>query len=215
MKSIKQFYSDLVASSDNVTVFELGACDGHHTKELSFLAGEKLTKLVAFEAAPYNWPKLVGFGDRVEIFHGAVSDRDGTCKLWLSSGQGYYGSSSIREPMKHKEVWPNCKFDSFVDVECITLDSAAKKFGVDALDFIWCDIQGAERDAIKGGGSILAKTKYFYTEVSEMEHYKGQLLKGGFVSNLEQATGVNWVMEHDFGGDAYGGDCLFRNLSLT
>jgi len=215
MNEIEKFYSDLVSDSSAVTVFELGACDGNHTAMLERIAGDKLALLVSFEAAPYNWDRLPKLSEKVKFFKGAASDRDGFCDLWLSSGPGYHGSSSIREPKKHKEVWPNCKFESRVEVECITLDSAAKRFGVDAIDFIWCDIQGAERDAITGGASILAKTKYFYTEVSEMEHYQGQLLKADFVSHLEAKTGVGWVMEKDFGGDQFGGDVLFRNLKIT
>ena len=49
------------------------------------------------------------------------------------------------------------------------------KFEIEKIDFIWADVQGAEEDLIKGGLKSLNNiTKYFYTEFSNEELYKGQ-----------------------------------------
>lgn len=210
MTTIEEFFKQLTSQVHPITVFELGACDGYHTRKLIQDAGGKVGSWVAFEAAPYNWPKLENLPPVVKLIKGAVAAKDGVCQLWLSSGPGYYGSSSILEPKLHTEVWPDCKFEERVEVPCFTMDTVSKSFGIGAVDFVWCDIQGGERDAITGGATILKNTRYFYSEVSDAELYTGQLLRKDFADHLSSVTGVKWVMEHDFGGDA-----LFRNTSLT
>ncbi len=209
MNTIEEFFKKLTEQGASITVFELGACDGYHTRKLIGEANGKISKWVAFEAAPYNWPKLESLPPVTHLIRGAVAAKDGMCQLWLSSGPGYYGSSSLLEPKLHTEVWPDCKFEQRVEVPCFKLDTVANLFGIRAVDFVWCDIQGGERDAITGGASILKNTRYFYSEVSDAELYSGQMLRKDFADHLSSVTGVKWSVERDFGGDV-----LFRNESI-
>jgi hypothetical protein len=60
------------------------------------------------------------------------------------------------------------------------LDTWFQSSGLDRIDFVWADVQGAEGDLILGGKETFNKhVKYFYTEYSNMELYENQL-------NLEQ-----------------------------
>jgi len=47
--------------------------------------------------------------------------------------------------------------------------------GIDFIDFIWADVQGAEVDLIRGAETTLARTRFFYTEHSNQELYEGQI----------------------------------------
>jgi hypothetical protein len=83
-------------------------------------------------------------------------------------------SGSIKNPKEHLNLHPWCKFDNTIEVPTIKLDDWAKKNEVEAVDFIWMDVQGAERDVLRGGQELLQRTRFLYTEYSERELYEGQ-----------------------------------------
>jgi hypothetical protein len=84
------------------------------------------------------------------------------------------------------------------------LDTWAQQQGIGAIDLIWADVQGAEGDLIAGGKATLAKTRYFYTEYSNDEWYKGQ-------PKLQQLSQMldNFVIVRRFAMDV-----LFKNAAL-
>jgi hypothetical protein len=90
-------------------------------------------------------------------------------------------------------------------VESVTLDTHCAQHNINKIDFIWMDVQGAERDVFDGAKSILQKTRYIYTEFANSNDYDGQF-------NLEQLhnqLGANWeILEN------YGGDVLFKNNAV-
>jgi len=63
-----------------------------------------------------------------------------------------------------------------VEVDCIRLDTLCDTLGIDVIDFIWVDLQGAELLALQSAGTLLEKTRYIYTEVSHRPLYHGQCL---------------------------------------
>jgi len=100
----------------------------------------------------------------------------------MSSGQeseimpeGWDCSGSIRKPKNHLKVHPWCKFEKNIVIETKTLDTWCREQGIDRIDFIWMDVQGAEIDVIRGARNALKKTRYLYTEYSNKELYEGQL----------------------------------------
>ncbi len=60
----------------------------------------------------------------------------------------------------------------------ITLDRHLEKYGLKGktIDFIYCDIQGAEKQMIAGANESLKKTRYLYTEYSNSEDYENQAI---------------------------------------
>nr|VFK11674.1 MAG: methyltransferase, FkbM family [Candidatus Kentron sp. LPFa] len=54
------------------------------------------------------------------------------------------------------------------------LDTWRREQGIDTVDFIWMDVQGAEMDVFRGGANTLARTRYLYTEYNDRELYEGQ-----------------------------------------
>jgi FkbM family methyltransferase len=151
-------------------VVELGSYRGEDTAWLARLPG---VTVYAFEPDPRNDqpPRR-----NVVLHRAAIAQRDGRGPLILSErgwGQEWTHSSSIRQPKNHLVRYP-VTFGRSVEVEFVTLDSFYRRHGLDVIDFIWADVQGAEIDMIRSGRAALAHTRYLYTEYSDDKLYEGQ-----------------------------------------
>jgi len=72
------------------------------------------------------------------------------------------------------------------------------------VDFIWADVQGAEENLINGAKDTLKNTRYFYTEYSDEELYRGQINKSRI---LRMIPGFSIVKD-------YGNNILLKNTSI-
>ena len=171
---------------DNPTILEIGCNDGTHTKW--FLDIFPNAKIFCFEPDPRAYRRFIESvnADQIQLFNMAISDTDGEIDFFMSSGtppsdaakslaQDWDLSGSIKKPKLHLEKHPWCNFDNTIKVKTMKLDSWAAENKVNAVDFIWADVQGSERELISGGKYALEKTRYFYTEYSEKELYEGQI----------------------------------------
>jgi len=73
------------------------------------------------------------------------------------------------------EEMPRITFAAKQDVQIRRLDSVTRDLGLDKIDLIWADVQGAEADLICGARQTLKTTRYFFTEFSDRELYSGQI----------------------------------------
>jgi FkbM family methyltransferase len=149
---------------------ELGAHDGSDT---AWMAALPDVVIHAFEPDPRNHPPPLA---NVVLTRAAVSDRDGRIPFILSDtgwGQPWTYSSSIRQPKNHLRRYP-VTFGETIEVDSVSLDCYAGHHGLNIVDFIWADIQGAEGDMIEGARKLLSRTRYLYTEYSDEELYQGQ-----------------------------------------
>lgn len=121
------------------------------------------------------------------------------------------GSSSIKESLSHSKQWPWLTFDKTVDVRVIRLDDWAEENGIDAVDFIWMDVQGAERDVIQGGARTLRRTKYVSVEYGATTAYQGAMDREETVRIFEE-YGFEVVPEHS--DEKKVGDLLFMNNNV-
>jgi hypothetical protein len=62
---------------------------------------------------------------------------------------------------------------------------------------MWVDVQGAEDLVFSGAKETLKRTRYVYTEYSNVELYENQLN----LNQLLKLFGDSWEIVHDFGGD--------------
>ena len=101
------------------------------------------------------------------------------------------------------EFWPwmTCKQ---IVVPTMTLDTWAATNNVDHIDFLWVDVEGATHLLIEGGSNILAKTRYFYTEVRAWARLEGECLKPDVIRLLPDFELI----------EDYGQDILLRNKKL-
>jgi FkbM family methyltransferase len=149
---------------------ELGAHCGTDTTWLADLPG---VTIHAFEPDPRNHQPA---RTNVTLHRAAIAEHDGRGPLILSRegwGREWTYSSSIKAPKNHLHRFP-VTFGAPVEVELVTLDSFCRERGLDVIDLIWADVQGAEGELIRGGRRALRRTRYLYTEYSDDELYEGQ-----------------------------------------
>lgn len=126
------------------TIIEMGACLGFY-----MLLEAKAKKVYAIEADPHNVEimskstKCNGYSN-VEIFNYAVSSKDGITKFKTSAGRSDRGRLSLKGD---------------IEVESIRLDTFVKQNGIDRVDLIRCDIEGAEAKMVAGGLKTLESMK--------------------------------------------------------
>lgn len=205
---IFKHFERIISESESPNIIELGAYDGEDTKTMLELLGNKKYRYHLFEPNRNLlfelFINLAPYKNRIEIFNAAIGNSIGIVKFFISSGENY-ASSSIREPYLVYKTWPDMKF---IKDWCtiITLDYHIDNMNMQSeiIDFIWADIQGAEVDLINGGEKTFNKVRYFYTEYSEIEFYKGEI---GLQSILDMLPDFEMV-EKD------GGNMLLRNKKL-
>jgi len=200
-------YIERVVQKRNATFLEIGACDGTETRKFLLALqsqGHYDFTFYCFEPDPRHADTLTLIAGENRFIKKAVGCSDGTVPFYQSFGEGnelYYGSSSIRLPKLVLTAWPDMQFRALT-CESITLDTFCAQKGIQQIDFIWADVQGAERDLIAGGQWALAHTNYFYTEYCDGELYDGELTLAGIASRLPDFKLIeNWNT----------GDALFQH----
>ena len=178
----KEFIYRLVSRPDP-TILEIGCNDGSNT--LWFLEAFDSPKIFCFEPDPRaasRFRKKIGERPEVSFCEYAIGNKDGEETFYMSGGQeteempeGWDYSGSIRKPKNHMLVHPWCTFEKNIIIQTKTLDTWCAEQGIDRVDFIWMDVQGAEIDVIRGGRNALRNTRFLYTEYSNKELYEGQL----------------------------------------
>jgi len=108
----------------------------------------------AVEPSPDNYQRLVanlrlnGL-DRVVTTQAAMSDRAGTASLF----QPTYNHSGHPSMARHEGLCDS------VTVEATTLDEYCQRSGLDGLDFIKVDVEGAEMLVFRGGERLLSSDR--------------------------------------------------------
>jgi FkbM family methyltransferase len=172
MSGIYDFLAEKFGQPDGARVFfELGAHIGTDTIRLAAFPG---VTLHTFEPDKENiGPDL----PNVIFNRAAIAAHDGEVQFHPSEWRGeveWTMSGSIHRPTGHLSAYPDVEFGAPISVPAITLDTYVREHRIEHIDFIWADIQGAERDMILGGREALARTRYLYTEYWNTPLYEGQ-----------------------------------------
>lgn len=175
------------------TILDIGCNDGSET--ITFLSIFPEARLYCFEPEPRAQQHFLRAvrSTRATLVRSVVGSVDGTVTFHQSSGlpneesarsrpEGWDYSGSIRKPKLHLKHHPWCLFQSSIEVPSTRLDTWAR--GVPLIDLIWADVQGAEVDLVKGGLETLCRTRFFYTEIDELEMYEGQINLHGLLAML-------------------------------
>jgi len=188
-------------------VFEIGAHIGTDTVTLAALPGATVH---AFEPDPRNnLPTL----PNVVFNRAAIGARDGEAEFTPSAKRGEWDwtcSGSLRRPKEHLRSWPTVTFGDPIRVQVVTLDTYCREHGIDVIDFVWADVQGAEADMIRGGLETLKRTRYLYTEFSWKELYEGQVNLDGILALLP-----GWRVVQVFPSPEDYGDVLLENTEMV
>lgn len=117
--------------------------------------------------------------DCVTVHNTAIAACDGQSEFYPSTGafagvSDWTASGSLRRPSAHQLLHPGIRFKKSINVEVRRLDTWVKEHGIELIDFVWMDVQGAEADVIEGALEVLPQIRFVYTEYSDLELYEGQ-----------------------------------------
>ncbi len=192
----------LLADIENPVILEIGANTGSTTAEM--IAAIPNAVIHSFEPDPVcisSFKSLHSRDPRIFLHETAIGNVNGEINFFRASNGA---SGSIKKPKEHIKLFPEVSFDGGWVCKIARLDDFCSENGIDRVDFIWTDVQGAEGDLIFGGLNTIKRAKYFYTEYCEYELYEGQL---GLAKIFD-------LLGPDFGiSRRFHWDCLFQNNS--
>ena len=165
---------------DDPTIVEAGSFKGQDTIKMALCwpkgtvhAFEPVPQL--FEELKYNTAHL----PNVHCYQLALSNKNGTATFWTSEHPKKPGTPSQAGsllPPKERLSWSNIQFKDTIEVQTITLDSWAKQYKIDHVDFLWLDLQGYELYVLQASPTILTTGSTLHTEVQFVQAYEGHPL---------------------------------------
>jgi len=158
------------------TVVDAGAHRGSFTD--AFLQLHRPQRLVLVEAIPDLADKLrsrYATRPEVSIVAVALSDRIGEAQFELNQHEA---SSSLLPINPRNAEWfrRDLSVRTIVRVPTLTLPALMEEQGLQTIDLLKLDLQGAERLALTGGDAVLDRVRVIYTEVFFERLYTGAWL---------------------------------------
>lgn len=184
-------------------ILDIGSRDLEQSIEFYTIYPE--SKIYAFEPnqSQYNICKNLAqnYSDRIEVFDLALSDKNGTSDFYITHGN--IGASSLLKPwdIPFASNTPVSK----TQVNTITLDSWMLDRGIDKIDVIWMDVQGAELSVLKGL-STLKSVSYIHCEASQVPYYENHTVKNELETYLKDngfELEFNLAVGHPYGEGDY------------
>ena|GEM_PF-2117473 len=143
-------YGNVVMKKGDI-VFDLGANQG----SFSAVASQRGCRVFAFEAMPdtieLSLSKTAALNENINICNFAVWDKEETLEFSFMSNHS--GSSRCDTLLEKKQRVS--KYRKPVSVSAITLDYFVERNGLERVDFIKADIEGAERNMLRGATRVL------------------------------------------------------------
>lgn len=201
-------------------VFDVGAHVGYVSAFYRKAFPE--AEIHCFEPTPETREALqrhLGGDARVHVHGTALSDREGEADFHVDNRTFAGGANSLlpHTPAFH-EAHPRARYER-IRVPCTTLDAEAGRLGIDRIDVLKLDVEGAELKVLAGGEALLRGSRIglIDMEVRVLPDFEGQPL-------LEDA--IRWLRARDhvlynlypFAEDAKGqalfGNALFLGRAL-
>jgi len=215
MMEIHEKFIEIIARSVAPVVLEFGACEGEDTMRMTehLISTGKPFIYHAFEPNDslnddfYNRNRRYVYEKLIQHFNIAIGDLDGEIDFHISSGKkmhhghvvdSYHGSSSIKKPVNVLRDYPEMSFVT-KRVPIVKLDThyANSELSARMIDFIWADVQAAEKDMIRGGiKTFTNRVRYLYTEYCDGNLYDDKTNINDILKLLP-----NYEVVKDFGGD--------------
>jgi len=204
--TVHEYIRDSIIGIETPILVNIGAerGDGETT---DFCTVAPHGKVYSIEADPRTYallePRMNQFPN-LKTFNIAIANKNEMTTFYLSGGpnpaEPYHpwtsASNLFSRERDHSGNYYPWMTSEPIQVQCRTLDSWAEENGVDHIDFLWVDIEGATHLLIEGGQNILAKTKWFYTEAFDWQRYDGEGLKKDIIALVP-----NFELVADYGND--------------
>jgi FkbM family methyltransferase len=190
-----------VRPDDISQIVIVGAHEAHEINRL--LKVYRRASFLCFEPNPATFKRLAekfaGF-PQVRASDKALGKRPGTARFFemTMAGNGSLLEPDVEEWLRFTQLNKSDVVSFEVTVSTLDKETA----GLDKIDLLWMDVQGAEGDVLAGGVEALARTKAVFLEVALVRSaYKGTLLFPG-LSDLLRRHGFLCV---GLGLDAWSG----------
>jgi len=215
-----QYANQYFKNPDDVSViFDVGSL--HCLESIEFSKKYKNARIFAFEANPDSYQVCLENTkdiDNITVINQAVNDYNGTCTFypinpdetvtpWFDGNRGASSLYKSNGSYDHIERY----VQNELEVPCTRLDTFCEENGIDRVDLMWMDLQGAELIALKSMGQLLSSVKVIHTELEMNPIYEGQCL----FSNVNSFLGENNFELHY--GDTnvqFGTDFIFLNNNV-
>jgi FkbM family methyltransferase len=214
-----------VSPEHPAVVFDIGCHDGLDSIRYARLLPR--ARVFAFEALPEVFHSIADNLRRfechsVEPFNWALAAQRGEADFFVSSGtpddhraleaDWNYGnkSSSLLPPGEYPALCPWLKFERVIRVRTETLDNFCQEHGLEIIDFIHMDVQGAELEVLAGARRTLPAIRVIWLEAKTRPLYQGQPLKPDVQQFMAQH---GFRMVKDTVGELTG-DLMFVNAQL-
>lgn len=197
-------------------VIDGGANRGSFTD--AFLQLHRPQRIVLVEANAGLAEKLRAkyAGDpRFSIVAAALSDRKGEAAFEINRGEE---SSSLLPVNPRNSEWfgRDLSVAKTIQVPTITLADLMEDQGLDSVDLLKLDLQGAERLVLTGAEAVLPRISVIYTEVFFEQLYAGAWLFGEMNEFLTargfKLCGLSNIVHAESDGDLVQANATFRQL---
>lgn len=197
----------------NPVIVEVGSFNGKDTLRLA--SSFPKAKVYGFEPVPELYSVAVRRCLKmrnVKILQLAVSNETGWTSLNISGGTSR-ASSSILDPAPIGKHFRGIKFEqeNKISVATIKLSDWIANAGLEKIDLLWIDVQGAEGLVIHGLEDKLSLVNMIYSEVNFEESYSGTMLFDE-VKDFLLARGFSLEQVWQEGPS---GDALFKRMKMA
>ena len=156
------------------TITDVGAADGLFWK-FTIMARLGIINGVGFEPDGYEVGKLNTLYPYVNFIPIAIGAKKGKAKFRMAENMP---CSSLREPdmgvLGRFPIRSCFETKREFDISVNTLKAGLKSAGIEHIDFLKVDVQGAENDILKGAGTLLKSMLAIELETHILPLYKGE-----------------------------------------
>ena len=209
------------------TILDVGSMDAWESINLSRIFHD--AKVHCIEPVPENYviceSHLNQFAsdhiDRITLHRLALNDRTGPMtfhaideteakkrgKVNRGMGSKYELMDPDMWPWEHNKQMP-------ITVMGYTMTDWAAENGIDRIDGVWMDVQGAELDVLKGiSDGLFAGLQFIITEAGLKPYYHGQSLKEDMDQLLATKGFIEWVPARQIAHE-YEANVIYLNQAI-
>jgi FkbM family methyltransferase len=159
------------------TIVEAGAADGVDTMEFVSIFPNATIFAIEPVSAQFNFlEEKFKYKENVRLYKLALDSKSGITEIFIGSNSGYlqgHGSSSLMKPTRHKDLFPEIRFDLTEKVQTQTFTEFCLLNQISFVDLLWLDLQGKEFEVILASENFVkAKVKLIHTELSRIQLYE-------------------------------------------
>lgn len=167
---VKEHFND----DDIKIIMEVGSMDGKDS--LFFKKSFPNADVYAIEGLPENYTKYMENLDGIKTFNTVIAEHDGEVKYHIKNINGIHGIYDRGQEYGVKSTILPCK----------RIDTFCKENGIEAIDMMKIDVEGATLDVLKSMGDILKTVKIMHVETETYPFFKGQRLHNAVLNFLEE-----------------------------